>query len=251
VSREFTASSSEYLQSTSPPVTAYPFTLACWAYHTNTGNAVCLGLSDASRTNGWAWIGLDTDHSARGGTFGSGNQAGYLNSTTTTTINTWAHICTVNAATDDHRIYLDGGGKNTNSTTAPLNSIDNISVGMMRDSSPGYAFDGLIADAGVWDVALSDDEVSMLAVGYSPLFVRPQNLVFYAPLYRDEDFDRVGGVILTAYNTPTIAAHPPLIYPAQPYIMSVPAAGAPPVGGALPGRRMPRGIGRGILRGVL
>ena len=68
----------------------------------------------------------------------------------------------------------------------------------------------------------------MLARGYSPLFVRPQNLVAYWPLIRDEDQDRVGGYDMAAYNTPSVAAHPPIIYSAQ---LHIPAPASIDLGG--------------------
>jgi hypothetical protein len=72
----------------------------------------------------------------------------------------------------------------------------------------------------------------MLAAGFSPLFVRPQSLVAYWPLIRDNDNDIVGGYDMTAYNTPTVAAHPPVIYPVSPHVTYF--AGAAPEGDALP-----------------
>ena len=64
-----------------------------------------------------------------------------------------------------------------------------------------------------------------LDAGYSPLFVRPQNLVFYAPLVR-EAVDIVGGVALTPTNSPTISVHPPIIYPSSQILQFPPAAAA-------------------------
>lgn len=54
----------------------------------------------------------------------------------------------------------------------------------MRDtasSTKGY-FDGDIAEAAIWNVALSDAEIAMLAKGLSPLRVRPASLVSYVPM---------------------------------------------------------------------
>ena len=55
--------------------------------------------------------------------------------------------------------------------------------------------DGSLAEAAIWNAALSDAEVAALATGVSPLLVRPGSLVFYAPLARDL-LDRVGGLQL-------------------------------------------------------
>jgi hypothetical protein len=58
----------------------------------------------------------------------------------------------------------------------------------------------------VWNAALTDAEVAILATGFSPKKVRPQSLVFYAPLVR-EVRDLVGGVALSDTGT-TVADHP-------------------------------------------
>jgi len=82
-----------------------------------------------------------------------------------------------------------------------------------------------LAEAGLWDAALTDAEVAILGVGYSPLFVRPQSLVAYWPLVRDAK-DRVGGYDLTAGGGPVVAAHPRIIYPSPQFVPRKIAAAA-------------------------
>lgn len=61
--------------------------------------------------------------------------------------------------------------------------VNTTHVGARISSSlRGSYFDGIIADAGLWNVALSDEEVRLLACGASPLLIRPQNLVAFWPL---------------------------------------------------------------------
>lgn len=66
---------------------------------------------------------------------------------------------------------------------------------------------GRIAEVGVWNVALSAQEIASLADGMTCDKVRPQNLVFYAPLVRDL-IDYSGGLTITNNNTATVANHP-------------------------------------------
>jgi hypothetical protein len=66
---------------------------------------------------------------------------------------------------------------------------------------------GDIADVGVWSVALTADEIKSLAAGMTCDKVRPQSLVFYAPLVRDL-VDVKGGLTITNNNTATVANHP-------------------------------------------
>jgi len=51
-------------------------------------------------------------------------------------------------------------------------------------SADGFGpFDGKLADIGIWDAALTVAELSALAKGVSPLFVRPANLKGYWPMW--------------------------------------------------------------------
>lgn len=99
-------------------------------------------------------------------------------------------------------------------------------IGALDRASPIHHMEGRVAEVGIWDVALDDDEIAALASGFSPLFIRPQSLVYYAPLIRDEDEDRVGGLSLTATNTPTVGTHPRVFSPAQLNFDMVAAAAA-------------------------
>jgi hypothetical protein len=95
----------------------------------------------------------------------------------------------------------------------------------------------------IWSAALTDAEAAILALGISPLLVRPASLAAYWPMIRDTDRDLVGDYHWTPYNSPTIATHPPKIrYPrlAAAFILAAASAGG----------FTDRGIGRGILRGL-
>jgi hypothetical protein len=66
---------------------------------------------------------------------------------------------------------------------------------------------GQIAEVGIWNVALTAAEIASLADGMTCDKVRPQSLVFYAPLVRDLQ-DVRGGLTITNNNTATVANHP-------------------------------------------
>jgi hypothetical protein len=66
---------------------------------------------------------------------------------------------------------------------------------------------GLIAEVGIWNAALTAEEVASLANGMTCDKIRPQNLVFYAPLVRDL-VDQKGGLTITNTNSATVANHP-------------------------------------------
>ena len=71
----------------------------------------------------------------------------------------------------------------------------------------GQFLSGTISEAAIWSVALTDAEIASLAKGFSPRRIRPQSLVFYAPLLRNLQ-DLRKGLALTAVNSPTVANHP-------------------------------------------
>ena len=220
MSRAFVSSSSQYLAVVgTPPVIDVPVTLACWMYCTqDTATQGLMGICDESAPNGYIGISVLGDEEGdpvRAFQYGkTGSKYAYADSTIAYSANTWQHVCGVLAGDADRSVYLDGGNKGTDATDAvDVSTWDVISIAGMRDSSPGYYFDGRICEAAVWNVALSDAEAAILAKGFSPLFVRPANLVAYCPLIRT-DQDWAGGYNMTAYNSPTFGDHAPkVIYP--------------------------------------
>lgn len=82
--------------------------------------------------------------------------------------------------------------------------------GFLYSGSSAQSFNGTIAEAGIWNVALTDAEIASLAAGFTPGQVRPQSLTFYAPLLRDL-IDVRGGRTITNINSATVATHPRVI----------------------------------------
>ena len=69
---------------------------------------------------------------------------------------------------------------------------------------------GSIAEAAIWSAALTDDEILSLAKGFTPDQIRPQSLVFYAPLIRELQ-DLRGGLTITNNNGANVSNHPRVI----------------------------------------
>lgn len=216
MARLFDDASSEYLSGSQSLVTGQPLTIAFWFYVDATGldqGAVSVfnSGSAANRHN----IYIDTVQAVR-----AQSRDGVSNvsapSSASASINTWAHAAGVWSADNARAAFLNGGNKGTNSTTVTPTGINSVSVGSF---TTGGSFSGRIAELGIWNAALTDEEIAILADGVSPLFVRPQNLKMYFPLIRDEDKSKVGDVSLTAFNTPSVDVHPRIIYPSAPQIM--------------------------------
>lgn len=135
--------------------------------------------------------------------------------TTGFTQNTWHHACAVFASTTSRSIYLDGGGKATNTSSCSPSNVDRLSIGTLsRSDNPNVWFTGLTGEWGVWNVALTDAEVAILAKGVSPLLVRPQSLAGYWPLIgrTDPEIELRRGLNMTLANAPTVAEHPRVLY---------------------------------------
>lgn len=129
-------------------------------------------------------------------------------------INTWFHGCAVFASDTSRAAYLNGGEKGTNATSVNPNPalINRVGIAQLGGAG-GSKFEGRIAEIGIYNDSLLDDEVAMLGKFVSPLKVRPQNLVLYKRFVRDEDIDLIGGLSFTIQGTGiTIAAHPRVFY---------------------------------------
>jgi hypothetical protein len=132
--------------------------------------------------------------------------------------NTWHHACAVFGSGSDRRAFIDGGSKGTDSTSRAPTGLDRAAIGALARSLPTFHMSGHIAEAAIWNVALSDAEVALLARSYCPLFIRPEYLKAYWPLIREPDLDKVGRYNMTVYNSPGVMPHPPIIYPAVPTV---------------------------------
>jgi hypothetical protein len=162
---------------------------------------------------------------------------------------TWHHGLAVFTSLSSRTAYLDGGNAGTG--VDPLGddgSPDFTDIGRRGVGAVQHYMSGRIAEAAIWNAALVAAEAQILAAGYSPLLVRPQNLVAHWPLVRDEDQDRVGGYHMTAYNAPTVATHPPIIKPYWFMPKTWPLAAL--LAGILGERGVARGVMRGAYRGV-
>jgi hypothetical protein len=106
--------------------------------------------------------------------------------------NTLYQALAVEESSSIHRLYLDGGNKTTVNQGMTPEAPNCINIGGERMTGTAEnLFDGVIAEVGVWNVALNDSEAASLGKRMSPRLIRPQNLVFYAPLVRNaQDISR-------------------------------------------------------------
>ena len=229
--RDFNDATPDFLQTDTAVVTSYPFTVAGWFNsNDNTVNQVIWGMvdKDVGSVRELLYYGGDVVGDPIRAQTDSGGTA-IASTSTSPSLNVWNHACGVWAGNQDRRVYLNGAGKGTNvADSKSIGAVDRTAIGGSRDSTPSAHFSGLLAEIAVWNVALTDAEVLILAAGYSPLFVRPQNLVSYWPVIgrTSPEIELIGGVNLTV-TTAVVGAHPAVLYPTQP-ISGFAAAAAPP-----------------------
>lgn len=215
MSRVFAAGSSEHATyDGTPPVTAAPFTVSLWARCTDSGSSIfrrAFGLGDKDVTN-QQWSINFRNFGGRSVQFTVQTASGEVTSQTGAwSPNQWHHAAGVEASSTSHTAYLDGVAATTNTTSRAPSGADRISIGKPAESSPASSeyFTGDIAEVGIWDVDLTAAEILSLSKGVTPPNIRPGNLVFYAPLVRDDSAGRdlVGGLSLT-YTGTSASAHP-------------------------------------------
>lgn len=195
--------------SASSPVTAVPLTMACWfntAADSTQKTIISAGIANAVHR---CLIQINTTNQLQAFTVGTIS----VSSTFTTAItgNVWNHACGVFAATNSRTVYLNGSAATPNNSSSTQDSFNDIRIGARWNGSLGVHMRGLIADVGIWNVALDANEIASLADGINCSKIRPESLVFYCPLIR-EFIDIVGGLTITNNNSTTVANHPRIYY---------------------------------------
>lgn len=186
------------------PVTAAPWTINLWFKTTNMTQVKPLLTLYGGGVN-YASIYFRGDQT--GDPIQILNQAGggqfSVASTTGCTSGVWHNACYVESSSTSRTIYLDGGNSATNTTLGVYTSLSSLNIGAYFTTE---IFDGQIAEVGIWNAALTAEEIASLAKGMTSDKVRPQNLVFYAPLVRNL-IDVKGGLTITNTGSATVADH--------------------------------------------
>ncbi len=213
--------SNDKLQIDSTVISGTPFTMAAWFNSNNVDdNQQVVGVFDVAgdedyyRLQAGGGVGGDPIR----GQIKSNTATANVDSTTGYSANVWNHACLVGAADNDWRVYLNGGSKGTDATAVTPAGLDNTAIGIRATLTPAAPLNGEIAEVAIWNVALTDAEVAILAAGFCPRFVNPQGLVAYWPIIgrTSPEIDLVGGNNLTVTEA-VVAVHPSIIYPTQPF----------------------------------
>jgi hypothetical protein len=145
------------------------------------------------------------------GALTSENKKGYAGGNSSPpALNTWYHVAGVYESATSRKAYINGSNEsaaNDNSNSVTPSGVNLLIIGGRFNTTIGGYFTGDIAEVGIWNVALTASEIASLAKGMTCDKIRPQSLVFYAPLVRDL-IDAKGGRTITNNNGATVANHP-------------------------------------------
>jgi hypothetical protein len=204
----FTAASTQYLSTASAPASGTPMTIACWCKTTAFTNvagraAVSVGVANGTHRNQINVNNTNAQLFAIGAS-GTGQSANIALGGN----NVLFHYAGVFESSTSRTAYINGVVGATNTTNiGSQNAANTITIGARWNGSLGNYYNNDISEVGIWNVALTAAEIASLAGGMTCDKVRPQSLVFYAPLVRNLQ-DVKGGLTITNNNTAPVAAHP-------------------------------------------
>jgi hypothetical protein len=202
----FVRASSQYLSAASAPVTSPPFTLSCLFYIRDLSAArTLMALDNASGTNFFVMLISGSSTSLR--LNANTSVANTIIADTDFNLNEWNNVCGVFTSATSRELFLNGVSVGT-STVSAAPSVSLLKIGTRTSGGVVANFmQDDMAEVGIWNAALTQPEIASLAKGMACDKIRPQSLVFYAPLARDL-IDVRGGLAITNNNTATVANHP-------------------------------------------
>jgi hypothetical protein len=204
----------DYIEGSNIPAIDVPVTLSCW-FNSDTNNAakILLAVAAGSIVSGTTLSpGLSlrltaTTANVQAAT-SSGNGSNVSTSGNTYATGVWNHAAARFASTSSRIVYLNGVKATEQSTNrAVAGTLVNVLIGRGSGGTylPSGPFNGRLAELGIWNVALDDDEIISLSKGIKPIYVRPQSLLYYVALVRDIK-DDVSAISLTS-TSPVVFDH--------------------------------------------
>lgn len=144
-----------------------------------------------------------------------GDSAGYEQAVAPSGISTgaWHALGLVKNGTGADALAVWVDGTRTGSTSNRTMVTNALGVYIGTRASGDYMFDGRIGECALWNVALTNAEMTALSKGVCPLLIRRTNLKIYVPVYgaQSPEPDLGSGVGAVIYGTvPAASAHPPV-----------------------------------------
>lgn len=189
-------SATNYLLLSSGIITATPLTMSCWAYPTSssTSEKTLMGIfytaGAAALPDGW-YIQINPGNTVKANT-GDGVGTNGTSSAGTVNLNAWNHISGVFTSTTNRNVYLNGTPATASTgSRVPSASPDKTAIGVRIEQNASVpttsdADNIYIAECAWWNAALTADDETSLSKGFSPLLIKPANLVALHTLIRGD-----------------------------------------------------------------
>lgn len=200
------------LRSTSTPVTTAGFTMACRFRQTSSAGQLLMSVG----VNG----GIDrfqifTSGPATQAVVAQTIQSGGMNGTAIVSgvpsAGQWHHAAGVFASSTSRTAYWNGTAGTPDTISSAPSGVNSIVIGARYNTTLGAYFGGALAEAAIWNVELTADEIAAHAADVSADQIRPGSLVYYADLIRDVR-DLRGGLAISELGTgTTVFEHPRII----------------------------------------
>lgn len=205
---------------------AYPTTISLWFFCTNAtvaGSGMSMvSVSNSAKTN-YHSVNLLPNSTAsnirvRASTTENGGALANATPTVGSLQNKWTHVAgvfnTPLTTTNTSRwCIVNGRTKGTNGTGRPnVTSIVDMVVGATASTTSANAltgqFQGYLAEVGIWNVSLTDDDIYALSRGAKPTAVQPNYLVHYVPFVQNTNDIVYGQSPKTVQGATPLAVHP-------------------------------------------
>ena len=208
------------------PVSAYPVSLACWfKTDTNAINQMLIDFGHGSLSRAIDLRIRDVPDSDVLAFVNDSSGYAFAYSSISYTVDTWHHAVAVFENATSRTVYIDGGNSGSNSTSRNFpTGLSGLHIGV-RYNSGAYSqyMSGSIAEAAIWNTALTAEDAAVLASGYCPAFVKTANLVRYLPLKQVRGLyspELIIGQEFYDYGSPLMGDHPRIIYPSSPKVIA-------------------------------
>ncbi len=165
MARFFVTASNQFLTRPATVITGYPLSMAAW-YRTDTAaveKLLCaVGVAATNENQHYIALGSSGKVTA---TSRGGSGASAESTASYSTSNVWEHAAGTFISATSRFCFLDGtkGTENTVSKT-PV-GMDRSTIGVKANDSSGRPMDGAIAEAAIWNIVLTDEEIAAVASG--------------------------------------------------------------------------------------
>jgi hypothetical protein len=213
--RLFVRASSQYYESTDPPVTTYPVTASCWVKFTSlTALNAIISFGRSTDDRAFRLLSFTDNKLYCDSKDDSGLLTGQSSTGATLTTGTWFHALGIWSGAAYRQAFLNGVGASASTASGATTGCNRMWVGQyIVSGSPGRFLDGNVNEVAIWNSVLSQAEIDQLSGGgnrakaCSPLRIAQRSLVFFAPFVNQlagtaDQIDTVGGRRLVASASP-------------------------------------------------